>query len=164
MNKLNLMMGIPGSGKSYWITNHMTDKDICISRDAIRFTLLKDGEDYFSHEPEVFRKFLADIQHSINENKYENIFVDATHLNAKSRNKLLCNLFLDNVSEVNVIYLKTPLNVAIEGNETRTGRKYVPKDTILSMYKSLKEPDSEEKYINSLYIVENNKPIQRKIF
>ena len=74
MSKLNLMCGIPGSGKSYWVRHHMTDADAYISRDQIRFSMLKEGEEYFSHENEVFEEFIAQIQNAINGN-YNNILL-----------------------------------------------------------------------------------------
>ena len=55
MAELILMMGIPGSGKSTWVKNHMKSDDIYISRDEIRFSLLQPGDEYFSKEKEVWR-------------------------------------------------------------------------------------------------------------
>ena len=53
MKKLYLMIGIPGSGKSTWARNR---KDgIIVSRDAIRCSFLKDGENYFSKEDLVIK-------------------------------------------------------------------------------------------------------------
>ena len=65
MGNLYLMCGIPGSGKS---TYAKTNKDLkyCkyISRDDIRYSLLKDEDDYFSKEKQVFRTFIAQIKRS----------------------------------------------------------------------------------------------------
>ena len=64
--QLYLMMGAPGSGKSTWIKNHLNSQDVYISRDEIRFAKLKDGEDYFAHEGNVYAEFLlvyADASH-----------------------------------------------------------------------------------------------------
>ena len=52
--KVFVMCGPAGSGKSTWLIKQMKPKtDVCISRDNIRFGLLKEGEDYFAHENDV---------------------------------------------------------------------------------------------------------------
>ena len=56
---LYLMCGIPGSGKSHWAKG--VKDAVIVSRDAIRFNLLKDGEDYFAHEDEVVETFIYDL-------------------------------------------------------------------------------------------------------
>ena len=61
MSKLFLMMGAPGSGKSYWAEHHVTSVDKYISRDEIRFSMLEDGDDYFAKEGKVFDNFIKQI-------------------------------------------------------------------------------------------------------
>lgn len=161
MSKLNLMSGIPGSGKSYWCHHHMTNKDIYISRDIVRFSMLNDEDDYFAKENEVFKEFIKQIQNAIDSNKYDNIFIDATHLNKSSRNKIFYNIEIKNIEEINLIYLNTPLEIAIERNSKRTGRKYVPENVIKNMYNSFKLPLLEEEpNFNNVYIINIDKPIQ----
>ena len=66
--KIFLMCGIPGSGKSFWIQNQISNNQTqccVISRDKIRFSLLKDGEDYFKRENAVFAQFVKEINNSI---------------------------------------------------------------------------------------------------
>lgn len=156
MSKLYLMCGAPGSGKSYWATKHLTDKDKYISRDEVRFSFLQDGDDYFAKENEVFKEFIRQINENLE--KGYNVFADATHLNFNSRNKTLCSIAAA-VEEINVIYLDTPLEVCIERNSHRTGRKFVPETVIRNMYKSIKLPEKEEG-INKIYIVKDNEPIK----
>ena len=88
--KLWIMCGIPGSGKSTWITQN---KDFfegttnVVSKDKIRFALLDDNEDYFSIEDDVWTNFVRESKASLK--LYENTILDATHLSVGSRKKIL---------------------------------------------------------------------------
>ncbi len=62
---------------------------------------------------------------------------------------------------INVLYIKTPLELCIERNEKRDGRARVPKEVIKNMYNSIQEPSKEEK-IDYLYIIEDGKKIIKK--
>lgn len=54
-----LVCGPSGCGKSSWIQKRINKYGgYHISRDMVRFNLLEGGEDYFSHEDEVFEKFI----------------------------------------------------------------------------------------------------------
>lgn len=155
MSKLFLMMGAPGSGKSYWAQHHIQSTDKYISRDEIRFSMLQENDDYFDKEGEVFNKFIQTINNSLL--VYDNVFADATHLNAASRNKTISRITVP-VDEINVIYLKTPLEICLKRNSTREGRKLVPESVIKDMFNRIKVPEKEEG-INKVYIIEDNKPI-----
>lgn len=156
MSKLFLMMGAPGSGKSYWATNHLSKNDIYISRDEIRFSLISDEDEYFAKETEVFDIFINKINQYLNEGF--NVFADATHLNPASRNKTISRIKAK-VDEINVIFLDTSLSVCLERNALREGRKFVPETVIKNMYNSIKIPEKEEG-ISKVYIVKNNQPIE----
>ena len=60
---LYILIGVPGVGKSYFAKKKLMEGPgwKYISRDEIRYSLLKEGEDYFSHENEVFEKFIIAI-------------------------------------------------------------------------------------------------------
>lgn len=155
MAKLFLMMGAPGSGKSTWIKRNITEKDIYISRDEIRFSIIKDGEDYFAHEPTVFNTFVDKINKALEENINNSkvrVIADASHLNPASRAKLLnrINVYRDLTG---VIWLRTPLMICYERNNQREGRSNVPKHIIKSMYDSQQEPSAREG-IDIIYIVD----------
>lgn len=76
------------------------------------------------------------------------VVADATHLNPKSRLKLLANLNINKEkTEVVAVVMKTPLKTCIERNENRKGtRSYVPKGVIKRMYFSFDPPTFEECY------------------
>ena len=58
MPTLYIYCGIPGSGKSYYAQNIQKDVPY-LSRDAIRFSMVNEDEEYFSKETKVFNCFSA---------------------------------------------------------------------------------------------------------
>lgn len=156
MGKLFILTGAPGSGKSTWVKNHMTLNDSYISRDDVRFSMVPEGDEYFSKEKEVFKEFIRRIDEDL---KFHNVFADATHLTAASRNKLL-RAISTKPDAVEVIWIKTPLDVALDQNENRKEtRSYVPRGVIRRMHCQIEKPEFEEG-IDKIYIVEPNKDIQ----
>lgn len=146
MNKIVLVCGLPGSGKTTWIKREMkkNERSIHISRDEVRFSLLKEDDAYFAKEKEVFKLFINKIQSAINNNDLYTIYIDATHLNKKSRNKVLKNLKLNDNDLTEIVWFNVPLKTCIARNEQRTGRALVPVDSILNMFESLEEPTPDE--------------------
>ena len=138
-NKLFVMSGCPGSGKTTFAKKYFSNVWY-VSRDEIRFSLVSENEEYFSKEDEVFKIFINRINEGLRQG-YD-VVADATHLNTASRLKLLYNLDLDrNKTRVEIIYLRPPLNVCIERNENRKGtRSYVPQSVIKRMYHSFETP------------------------
>ena len=152
MSVLYILCGIPGSGKSTWarkqVEDYGTDKLAWISRDKIRFNLVKPDEEYFSRENEVISIFVDEIQKAI-DNGTPFVLADATHLNRKNRLQLLNQLVLNNTS-VRYVYFDVPLSVALERNSKRQGRERVPDSVIEKMYYSFSKPAA-----NTIVIDEN---------
>ena len=142
-NKLYLMIGCPGSGKTTYAKRYLTNA-VYISRDEVRFSLVKENEEYFSKENEVFQNFIDKINEKL-QNGFD-VVADATHLNRKSRLKLLASLDLNKEkTEVIAIFMQTPLDICIKRNENRKGtRSYVPIAAIKRMYYSIVPPNLEE--------------------
>ena len=138
-----MMCGVPGSGKSTYVATNFPDATV-ISRDAIRFALLKDGDDYFAYEDTVLQIFYAEIQNAIDSDKENDIIIDATHLTPKAR--AACLKELKNLDKVNLVALsiEVPIAVALYRNSKRTGRARVPDTVIRNMYKSYRIPTVEE--------------------
>ena len=135
-----ILVGLPGSGKSYWAKRFLNDNTVYISRDEIRFSVLEDGEDYFNKEGYVYSAFLRKIQEALT-NGY-NVIADATHLNWASRRKLIQHLVLVNVN-VNCVVFKTSLEVCFQRNAGREGRAHVPEDVIYQMNRAKTHPLSD---------------------
>lgn len=136
-----LLVGIPGSGKSTWVKEQMkTNPGAWCSRDNVRFSMISEDEDYFARENEVFKAWIFSIQAAIANEAIENIYVDATHINEASREKVLRRLKnLENVN-LNAVVFDIPLEICLERNAQRTGRACVPETAIRNMYNSFRNP------------------------
>lgn len=136
--EVKVLVGIPGSGKSYWASNEAKSLEedgyttVIISRDAVRFSMVKEGEDYFSREKEVFTEFIRQINEAM-ELGIDYVFVDATHISPASRRKLLTRLKPDKNTRLSFQEFKTPLEVCIARNAKREGRARVPDSVIHNM-------------------------------
>ena len=132
--KVWLLAGIPGSGKSTWVRKQIAKNGgVHCSRDEIRFSLLKDDEDYFAHENEVLRLWKEQASNAILDPDVENVYIDATHLTEKVRKRVLSELPIDDTCFVVIVFFKVPLEVCLERNSFREGRAYVPPEVIRNM-------------------------------
>lgn len=140
MADVYILCGAPGSGKTYWAQHHIKPGAAYVSRDIIRFSLLKEGEDYFSHENEVYQIMWDQINGALSDGR--DVIVDQTSLNPKSRKYLIDHL--TGYGKLNAIWIDTPLEIALKRNETRDGLTHVPRSVICRMYYSFVEPSFEE--------------------
>ena len=131
---LYISSGLPGAGKSTFLKAHKGKEEVIISRDEIRFSLLKEGEEYFSHEEEVFNTFVQRLVENIKAGK--NVYADATHLTPGSQIKLLAPILLEAApAQINYIFFNVPLDICLQRNEQRKGTQaYCPPETIRKMY------------------------------
>lgn len=143
-------MGCPASGKTSYA--HRVEK-ACealgnltyrhISRDAIRFSLVRENEDYFSKETEVFETFVSEVQKAIDD-KINVIVIDATHVSAGSRKKILSRLTHTYGYELEAVVFDVSIETLKERNQLREGRAKVPDSAIENMYYNFSEPTIEE--------------------
>jgi len=141
MSKMYIVIGVPGCGKSTYIQNHIQENEIVVSRDKIRFAMLKDTDDYFSKEKEVYNEFIKQIDAAIA--AQTDVWVDQTSLNTGARNKLFSRL-KKKPDEVIGIYFNVPLDIVLQRNAQRTGRALVPEDAIHNMSLTLERPTKKE--------------------
>lgn len=165
VKKVYLMIGPAGSGKTTWIHKHATPGvSAHISRDRIRFSFVKEDEYYFSREKEVYMEFVRQICRALSyETKWvDEVYVDATHLTKKSREKLVRELdsFCLNYDLIAVI-IKPELEQCLAQNAQREGREFVPETVICNMYKSFQHPLNDDLHYEM--IIENDKIIYGKV-
>ena len=143
------MCGVPGSGKTTWVKQQIANSKVGgvhVSRDEVRFSMVKEDEEYFSKENEVFNAFCSKIQEALEDTDGPaNIYVDATHLNEKSRNKTLDRLDLRNANLYAVVF-DIPVETCLKQNDFRQGRAFVPKSVIRRMHCQFDIPSENEKY------------------
>ena len=89
MRELHLLVGCPGSGKSYFVKQQEGCK---VSRDQIRFAMLKPDDDYFAKEKQVFEAFVFEVNTALNSGENVVVWADATHSKIQGRKDLLKNL------------------------------------------------------------------------
>lgn len=155
---LHVMCGVPGSGKTSFATKHaISDHDVHISRDEIRFELIGDNE-YFSMESVVYEQWTQKIAWSLHAGF--DTWADATHLNPKSRKTLFRQLAKYGVDfseiEVEMIVFQIPFTVCKERNAKREGRTCVPEDALRNMANSFRPPTFDEPYIARIYTIDEN--------
>ncbi len=153
--KVYVLSGPPASGKSTWVRANITKGAEWISRDNVRFSFLKDDEDYFAHEDEVFDTFINYINQTLENPEVHTIFIDATHVNRRSRHKTLSKVRRQNIEELNCVCFTTPLEVCIARNHLREGRAKVPQHAIENMFKSCVAPTAAEGF-DHVYAVNEN--------
>lgn len=157
--KLYVLVGAPGSGKSTWAQTHLAlllDPVLYVSRDIIRYSLITEGEEYFSKEKEVYKQFTSAIRYGLQE--YNSVIADATHLNENSRTKLLRSLGTSlRDTEVFAVVIRPTLEDILSQNKMRYGtRTFVPEDQVKKMYFSMTTPTFEEGF-DKIYIYNSNK-------
>ena len=151
---LYILCGPSGCGKTFWAHNFMKDNDIrYVSRDEIRYSIVKEEEDYFSHEKEVFKKFSETIRQTLVDGF--DVIADATHLNEFSRRKLTQAIDMYNV-EYNIVYVifNVDIDTCLARNSVREGRANVPETIIRNMYREFRAPvlDEDERAINIIEV------------
>lgn len=157
MRNIYVMCGVPGSGKSTWVKNKLNQfGGTWISRDNIRFELLKEDEEYFSHETEVLEKFYKCIKESSLNPNEKDIYIDATHLSPKIRQATLNAICKFGEMQIIAVNFNISLNEVLKRNEQRNGLAKVPRSVIRRMYSQKVNPSFEEGFDIIIEVNGNN--------
>lgn len=148
MAKLNIMIGIPGSGKTkYAKTELLTDDTVYLSSDDIRVDMF--GFEDQTHNAEVFERMKKETLIAL-QNDFDVIY-DATNLNKKRRSDIIKRAKMCD-AEVNAYLCCTPINIILERNITRQERQ-IPWDKLIQMIQSIEPPMYYEGFDN-IYLID----------
>lgn len=157
---LIVMCGVPGSGKDYAIAHSkllcdVNEPPLVVSRDIIRYSLVKENEPYFSREKEVFEAFISQICDGLAAGK--EVIANATHINEVSRKKLLNAVRRHYCGEFNIIYYIVVKNYDIisRQNSKRQGRERVPEKSLQDIYNKFTVPSFSEDPAITYIVIQN---------
>ena len=125
MPVLNIMVGLPGSGKSTYAYEYKINDDIVLSSDELRQEMFHDVNDQ-SHNQEVFCELHRRVRKELN--KGTTVWFDATNINMKSRRKVI-NL-VPKGTIINAIVLAPLIEECVARDKARTrtvGEKVIEK-------------------------------------
>jgi len=136
MQRIILMVGLPGSGKSTWLARRGITP---LSSDWVRMVLADDVTDQSIHT-RVFQTLRYLLRHRLAIGRPET-YIDATHLTPEERWPYL-QIGRWYGCEVEAVFFDVPLAICQERNRGR-GR-VVPEEVIAAMAAKLQPPRLEE--------------------
>lgn len=152
--KLIIMCGPAGCGKTTWVQECASPGvSAHISRDRIRFDMVKEDEYYFSKEDAVYTEFCEEIYDALHRPWVREVYADATHLTKKAREKLIKNIRVPlETLDVRAVVIKPSVEQCLAQNAQRSGREFVPETVIKNMYESFEDPwDDDIEYTEIIY-------------
>ena len=157
LKTLYIMCGPAGGGKSTWIrSNAAPGTSAHISRDRIRFDMVKEDEYYFSKEDAVYTEFCGEIYDALHCPWVREVYADATHLTKKAREKLIKNIRVPvETLDIRAVAVKPSVEQCLAQNAQRSGRECVPETVIRNMYKTFEDPALDDiRYDKIIYVEE----------
>ncbi|MBL8149924.1 MAG: AAA family ATPase [Blastocatellia bacterium] len=134
---LYLTIGIPGVGKSSWITANLPGIRV-ISSDIKRVELFGNINSQEDNQ-RVFEECFLDIERSLK--NCQAVILDATNVKIEQRSRFLL-LAKQLQAHTTIIYFDQPLEVALERNQKR--ERQVPEEAIRNYFDNLMPPSANE--------------------
>ena len=148
MAALNIMIGIPGSGKSNYAKKYLlTNNSVYLSSDNIRIELC--GFEDQTHNDVVFETMKKRTLNALRDGK--DVIYDATNLSKKRRSGIISEARKLS-AQINAYLCCTPINIILERNITRVERQ-LPWDKLVQMIQSIEPPMYYEGFDN-IYLID----------
>ena len=148
MAKLNIMIGIPGSGKTKYAKELLNNNNtVYLSSDDIRVDMF--GFEDQTHNTEVFERMKKEALIAL-KNDFDVVY-DATNLSKKRRSDIIKRAKMCD-AEVNAYLCCTPINIILERNLTRQERQ-IPWDKLIQMIQNIEPPMYYEGFDN-IYLID----------
>lgn len=148
MATLNIMIGIPGSGKTSYAINKLLNNGVeYLSSDQIRIELY--GFEDQSHNDKVFDVMKERTLSALRDNK--DVIYDATNLSKKYRREII-NKAKEIGAKVDAYMCCVPINIILERNISRTERQ-LPWEKLIQMIQSIEPPMYYEGFEN-IYLID----------
>lgn len=148
MATLNIMIGIPGSGKSNYAKKCLiNDNTEYLSSDGIRIELY--GFEDQTHNDVVFGTMKKRTLNALRDGK--DVIYDATNLSKKRRSGIISEARKLG-AQINAYLCCTPINIILERNITRVERQ-LPWDKLVQMIQSIEPPMYYEGFDN-IYLID----------
>ena len=148
MATLNIMIGIPGSGKSNYAKKCLiNDNTEYLSSDDIRIELY--GFEDQTHNDVVFETMKKRTLNALRDGK--DVIYDATNLSKKRRSGIISETRKLS-AQINAYLCCTPINIILERNITRQERQ-IPWDKLIQMIQSIEPPMYYEGFDN-IYLID----------
>ena len=138
MNKLTLLVGIPGSGKTTYANKNKKDNEVILSSDIIRQELFG-NESSQENNKLVFDTLYARARQLLQSDK--DVIIDATNINAYYRHQTLKNFEDLNIQRIAIVF-ETPTKTCIKRDQKRA--RTVGKAVIDKMISRYQKPTTEE--------------------
>lgn len=136
-----IMIGLPASGKDYYIEKNKEEDDVVVSSDKIREELFGDVNDQ-KHNGEVFNEMFKGTCAALKNG--QNVYYNATNINRRRRINLIKEIksaVKDDICFYAII-IATPYERCLFNNSQR--ERKVPKEIIKRMYYHFEPPAFEE--------------------
>lgn len=155
MNKLVILSGVPGSGKSYFSSSLKKAKGkhvYIVSSDALRADILGDQQDLSSDR--LMWKMYYKLAYVYSIDPEAIVVLDATHSSSFYRieaTKHLKPLF----KEIDLVSFNLPRETVIYQNKNREFP--IPEDVLLTLLDRFEAPDEKDKeYFSKIYIIDSH--------
>lgn len=149
-NKIKVIfsIGLPGSGKSTYYKNNLTNKDhfVILSSDEIRESKYLGMEYTDDIQKDTKRTLELKLIELIKQKKYQNIILDTTYYNSKEKRRDLIEKIDTEVKDTEYIFNVFNIGVkdCVKRDSLRDKNRKVGEEIILKLYKQLDIPVGRE--------------------